>query len=333
MQYADWINAVAAMLEYSANVTDAAAAPDTDETPTNNEDFNNLIPRAIDYTENRLQRDLDLLATIVTTPTGLMVPNQRLQTLPSINDLSVGEVPNLVGTPIAPNSTLTTTLGSNVVTVNWPNNGLSQGQNVSIPTPVSVGGLTMGGVYNVVTVLNANQFTILAPTNATSAATAVIVGNGIFVVCRQIRPIIGGVKQKPLEFVSRDFLDFAWPSDVSPGSNIPPVQWSTNDQATVLMGPAPDQAYGFEAMGTMRIQQLSAANYQNFLTLQFPDLYLQCSLVFWFNFQQRDESKQNAADAENQYQMLLKSSVVEEIRKQFANQFPSPSYPTGVKAA
>jgi hypothetical protein len=240
MQYADWITAVTTLLEYSANVTTASAAPNGALTPTNNQDFNNLIPRAIDYTENRLQRDLDLLSTVITVA-GTMTANQRKQTLPT--------------------------------------------------------------------------------------------GSGTFIVCTEIRPIIGSVKQPPIEFVTRDFLDYAWPSDVSPGANIPPIQWSTNDQASILVGPSPDQAYAYEAVGTARLTQLSASAPSNFLTIQLPDLYVQCSMIFWFNFQQRDDSKQNAADAESQYQLLLKSATVEEIRKKFGNQFQSPSYPTGVKAA
>lgn len=239
MLYSDWITAVTTELEYSANVVDPTSA-----TPTNNTDFNNLIPRAIDYTENRIQRDLDLLPTVITVA-GTMTANQRQQTLPT--------------------------------------------------------------------------------------------GSGTFIVCTEIRPIIGGVKQKPLEFVTRDFLDYAWPADQSIAANTPPIQWAPNDQASILVGPAPDQAYAYEAVGTARLVQLSAANTSNFLTLQLQDLYVACSLVFWFGYQRdfggQSDNPATAQSWESQYQLLLKSSVVEEIRKKFANQTASPSYPTGIKAA
>lgn len=330
MLYSGWITAVCTMLEYDANITDATSA-----TPTNNTAFNNMIAGAIDYTENRLQRDLDLLGTVVPS-TGVMVANQRKQVLPQTNIPVPSQNPSLVGTPIAPGSILTTTANSNRVNVFWPAHGVSQGQYVSLLIPVTVANLTLGGVFNAVTIVDADNLVILAPTNATSAGDATVIGNGIYVVCSEIRPIIGGNAQAPLEFVSRETLDNFWPSDASVGANVPPVQWTANDQTSILVGPAPDQAYGFEAVGTMRVPQLSAANYTNLLTQWFPDLYLQASLVFWFQYQRdfgaQAENPQTAQSAENQYQLLLKSAGVEEARKRLGNMIPSPSNPVSLEA-
>lgn len=227
MDYPGWINTICAALEYQ--VANAASA-----TPTGVPAFDNSIPASIDYTENRLQRDLNLLATEVTGQ-GNMTTNNRLVTLPT--------------------------------------------------------------------------------------------GGGVYIVCSQIRPIVAAVKQQPLEPVTRDYLDFAWPSDASPGANILPVQWCPNNQSSIFVGPAPDQNYGFEVLGTIRVVQLSATNTTNFLTLQLPDMYVAASLVWWFQYQQNADM---VTTWEVIYQGLLKGATVEETRKQFAGLFPSPSTPAGL---
>lgn len=234
MLYKDWINTVCALLEYQ--VTSATSA-----TPTGTV-FDTVYPAAIDYAENRLQRDLDFLASVVTDATGTMSANARLVTLPT--------------------------------------------------------------------------------------------GSGTYIVTSEIRPIVGGVKQQPLEPVTRAFLDFAWPSDVSPGANILPVQWCPYDQSHILVGPAPDQNYAFETVGTQRFAQLSRTNTSNFLTLQVPDLYVAASMIFFTGFQrdfgaQSDDPKM-AMSWEEQYKTLLTSAVTEEARKKFEDMFPRPSRPVGV---
>lgn len=237
MIYSDWVNEIAAVLEYQAELEDPTSATPFSVTP-----LNNVLPRIIDYVENRIQRDLDLLATVVTDDTGTMTANSRKLAL---------------------------------------------------------------------------------PTDA-----------GVYVVATRITPIVSGVRQVPLEPVSRAFLDFAWPSDTSPGANILPVQWCPYDQAHVLVGPAPDQAYGFEVVGTQRLAQLSASNVSNFLTLQLADLYVAATNIWLFGFQRdfgaQAEDPKAAQSWENQYQLLLKSATVEEARKQYMNMFQSPSKPTGL---
>jgi hypothetical protein len=86
----------------------------------------------------------------------------------------------------------------------------------------------------------------------------------------------------------------------------------------------------------MRIPQLSSVNYTNFLTQQFPDLYVACSMIWFAGFQAnygtQGDDPQQAVSWESQYQLLLKSAAVEEARKQFSDMFPSPSKPTGLTA-
>ncbi len=76
MLYSDYIVAVTNALDLSAIVVNPALAA-----PTSNSDFNNWIPRSIEYVENRMQRDLDLINTYVTDETGAFTANSRTLTL------------------------------------------------------------------------------------------------------------------------------------------------------------------------------------------------------------------------------------------------------------
>jgi hypothetical protein len=245
MDYNGWVTAVCAELEYQLPITQGSA------NPTGFLPFDSLIPNAIDYTENRIQRDLDIIGNITTVATGTMTANTRFQTLPA------------------------------------PNAG------------------------------------------------------GIYVVTTQIRPIINNVRQTPLEPVSRDFIDYAWPDENSltdvNGAAVLPVQWAPDNQARIVVGPAPATTLGFEVVGTARVLQLSPTNLTNFLSVNFPDIYLACSMVFWSGYQgmfgaQSDDPKM-AQSWENQYQLLKSGADVEEARKRFANMVPSPSNPNQLQAA
>lgn len=80
MIYSDYVSAIAALLDVSATVTNAASSA-----PFSVADYNVLLPRSIDYIENRLRRDLDFLNTVTTDETGALTPNNRLFTYPVSN--------------------------------------------------------------------------------------------------------------------------------------------------------------------------------------------------------------------------------------------------------
>jgi hypothetical protein len=61
-----------------------------------------------------------------------------------------------------------TVINTNVVTINDPGNGGVAADWVNIVVPVSVGGLILQGFYQIATVIDANNYTILAATNATA---------------------------------------------------------------------------------------------------------------------------------------------------------------------
>jgi hypothetical protein len=70
------------------------------------------------------------------------------------------------GTPC----TFTSSVNSNLFLVNLVNHGLKNGDNFSIVLPTAVGGVALSG-FSTVTVVDANNFTILGPNQATSAQT------------------------------------------------------------------------------------------------------------------------------------------------------------------
>ena len=78
-------------------------------------------------------------------------------------------------TPIRRTSNLTnslsTTMGSNIVKVTDTLNGVSVGDAVNIVTYAAVGGLVLYGEYIVATVIDVNNYTILATLNAASSIT------------------------------------------------------------------------------------------------------------------------------------------------------------------
>jgi hypothetical protein len=220
MSYASFVTSVTTIL--SLQPTDTA--------------FQAVLPDCINYTEDRIQTDLDLLGTIVTDNSGALTANSRAFTLP------------VSGT------------------------------------------------------------------------------RGIFVVVKEIALFLNGDRQPPLEWTTRGFLDSAWPSETPPATPSVPVQWCPVDQASILVGPSPDQAYGVSVVGTQRIQQLSASNTSNFLSINFADLYVAAACV-WLSGYQRDFGIQSADPAkamswEALYQTRLKSYSVEEAQKKFAGLMP-----------
>ena len=222
-------------LTYAQYVTTVANLAVVDPASAN---FLAILPNAIDYTELRIQRDLDLLATVSGNPTPLILtPNNRV---------------------------LTFTQGT-FVTI----------QDVNI-------------VFNAF-----------------------------------------GLRQPCLP-VTKEFLDYTWPTNAGASA---PQYFAMFNQNTLYFGPWPALAYTAELIGTVRFTPLSPTNTTNFLSLYFPAMYVQASMVYISQFQRQFGAAANdpqmPGSYENQYNALLKSAQVEEARKKFASvawtsQSPSP---------
>lgn len=148
--------------------------------------------------------------------------------------------------------------------------------------------------------------------------------SGSFVVVEQISvitPVTAGTSngtRNPLTRVTKEYLDFAWPNSTATGV---PIYFTTIDNATFVVGPAPDAGYLLEITGTQRPAPLSAANSSTFISINLPDVFMAASMVFATAYQ-RDfgamvDDPQRAASWESQYKILMMSANIEELRKRF----------------
>jgi hypothetical protein len=124
-------------------------------------------------------------------------------------------------------------------------------------------------------------------------------------------------------------MDMLWPTEQAPTApSIPTMfamltQNNVKGQTTdVLVGPAPDDTYNVEVIGTVNPTPLSADNTTTYLTLYLWDLFVAASMVFMTGFQhnfgsQSDDPKM-AQSWENTYQTLFKSADLVDARQRFA---------------
>lgn len=160
----------------------------------------------------------------------------------------------------------------------------AQVRNFTLPTSL--------GVYTVV-----EQINVITPVTATSS---------------------GGTRN-PLTPVTKEYLDFAWPNATV--FNGVPIYYAPINNTTYVVGPAPDQNYNVEVIGTQRPAPLSVSNSSTFLTQFLPDLFVAASMIFATAYQ-RDfgaqvDNPSQAPSWESQYKILFGSANVEELRKRF----------------
>lgn len=172
-------------------------------------------------------------------------------------------------------------------------------------TRVSDTTITLSSGYNFVTlptdqyILVAEQFNVLTPVGALSS-------NGV---------------RNPLTPVAKEYIDFAWPTSTATGI---PIYYAPLNDTTYKIGPAPDQAYPLEVVGTVRPAALSASNSSTWLTLYLPDLFIAASMVFasgyMRNYGAQADDPQMPGSWESQYKILFASANAEELRKRFQSQ-------------
>ncbi len=136
--------------------------------------------------------------------------------------------------------------------------------------------------------------------------------------------------RNPLTPVSRDFLDYAWPSLT--GSTVPQyfAYFSQNTYLTesaaqkqVLFGPWPDLAYTVECVGKFQPAPLSATNPSTYLTDNLFDLMFSAMMIAASSWQMNfgsagTDNPQMATTWEATYGKLLQSAATWEARKRFA---------------
>lgn len=148
---------------------------------------------------------------------------------------------------------------------------------------------------------------------------------GIFTVSEQINVITpAGVsdpelgKRNPCLPTTKEFLDAVYGDSSFRG--LPKYFVPFNDDL-FYVGPFPDANYHVELVGTLRPNSLSAANTSTFLSLYMPETFVCASMIYASGYQhdfgrQSDDPAQSQS-WENQYQLLMKTTSVEEARKKF----------------
>lgn len=126
----------------------------------------------------------------------------------------------------------------------------------------------------------------------------------------------------PLTPVTKEFMDFAWPTAASYTGV--PVYYAPVNNTTYIVGPAPDGAYPLEVVGTVRPTPLSSTNTSTFLTLYLPDAFMAASMIFasayMRDFGAQSDNPQMSGSWETQYTTLMQSANSEELRKRFQGQ-------------
>lgn len=163
-------------------------------------------------------------------------------------------------------------------------------------------------------------------------------GNGTsFVISEQIN-LITPVGQSdpdagtrtPLLPATKEFLDAVYGSASYTGV---PKYFVPFNETLFLVGPTPNYSYYVEVVGTIRPASLDTRpvpnplnltptpDNQTFISLYLPDLLVMASMIYISayqrNFGKESDDPQMAQSYEGQYQLLLKSAVVEEARKKF----------------
>jgi len=148
----------------------------------------------------------------------------------------------------------------------------------------------------------------------------------------QTDPNGGTVTRVTLLPTTKEYLDYVYGSNAS-GSRGQPKYFAPFNENLFFLGPVPDATYFVEVVATIRPNAMSATNTTTFISQYLPDLLIMASMIYISayqrNFGRQSDDPQMAQSYEGQYQALLKSAMVEELRKKFegpgwSSQSPSP---------
>jgi hypothetical protein len=164
--------------------------------------------------------------------------------------------------------------------------------------------------------------------NVNNRSLALSTSLGTFLVVEEVNVITPSTatstsgSRTPLTNTSQQFIDITYPSNTS-AQGVPEF-WSMKDNATIIVGPSPNQAYPVEIVGTYRPASLSSGNSSTVLTQMLPDLFVADSMVFasgyMKNFGNMSDDPQSGTTWETIRNKLFASANVEEVRKKYQSQ-------------
>lgn len=147
-------------------------------------------------------------------------------------------------------------------------------------------------------------------------------------------------ERSPLRRVGIEFINTVYPSLAADFVGVPKYYAILGGQQVspwaqqVVFGPAPDDSYYAEFIGTVRPTPLSEDNPNTFISDFLPDLMILASMVFATggiqrNFGAQADQPQSSQSWETQYRTALSSAGVEEARRKAQSvaweaYFPTP---------
>lgn len=154
------------------------------------------------------------------------------------------------------------------------------------------------------------------PTNGTNGVFYTITGVNVITPAGSA-PDAGTRNQ--MTAVTMDYLNSVWNSGSSASV---PTNFAMVDQFHIIVGPWPNANYTLEIIGTIQPTPLSQTNTTTFLTTYLQDLFVAASMIFasgyMRDFGSQADNPQQAQSWENQYETLLKSAMMLELRKKWA---------------
>lgn len=133
---------------------------------------------------------------------------------------------------------------------------------------------------------------------------------------------------------SREFIDAVYGNEAATSTSAVPIYYGMITDQTIIVGPSPGANYTMEVVGTIRPAPLSATNTTTYLTQYLPDLFFAASCKFGFaylmDYAQSADNPGSAVSWENDYQNLVKSANVEELRKKYQSSAWSPKLPSPI---
>jgi hypothetical protein len=139
--------------------------------------------------------------------------------------------------------------------------------------------------------------------------------------------ITAGPSNTPVLPVSKTFIQNVY--STSTGASLPQyfamyggdLATTGNTSNNIIFGPWPDSNYTITITGTARPASLSATNTTTFISTYLPDVMIMASMIYISayqrNFGRQSDDPAMAQSYEGQYNALLKSALVEEVRKKY----------------
>lgn len=141
-----------------------------------------------------------------------------------------------------------------------------------------------------------------------------------FTILQDINLVVGN-DRSPLIKVSREFMNYAYPSRIASGAGAVPAKWAPLTDQIVLLGPTPGGTTQLECIGTVRPANLSEANPTPWLWTYLGDFAFAAAMVmmsgYMRNFGSQADDPKMAQSWKMVYDSLLPGAVSEETRRKF----------------